>query len=794
MALLRPPILPLLLILLSALHAHNVALVSAEKPPSSSPIRCASGWSRSNKLQTIPPERINDGYCDCPLDGLDEVETGACSGSIDGMWAGIPPSSIYGGGGGGNSESSDYMFVCQQQPSLRLPPSRINDGICDCCDGADERQSEASASSCPNICDAVLASEREARMKLQKDFIIGSETRLSSIQQFQKWHEEMQIKIQKISDKDNVVLEQRLQTAEQALSLKRVDLVKMWTLTVDEVLSQSVLYDIVSNEQVMTAENLGLFIMSLCQLSGEVSADQVVNGVCLPFDRASLDVGIIWDDNNDNVPSFNIFDARTEQSIADYAEKLVIRLDETKTDTAIRTKQGTVSFSDESQPEHDMYDYDDDYHEYHSEDDDYTGHSGDDERDYIGNRKHDESNLGNISSEDFSKELSFRAVRDAFKEHAAALLASSEVEEKEGTDGAIEEENDVDAVDAVNTVDPMALRMARSTISKRLGNIERGETSSRSVSSFVKALTSNDNSILELEDLQSLAIMTIYHSKLSVEDVSEIIYNLMLAFEEQEDRSDQSCSSVASSSFWCPPVTVASQQGAEGSYPPPLIVKAAERRCSQRADVDVGGICSGEGKEAVFPLSVPDGYYGYYEPQLRQPNDALSPLFESVASPHIPEDLTNAKKVALQLDKKLASSKRELKRLKDEVDGSNDSKYGIDGELFIMRDTCHKIESGKYEYEVCIFGKATQRDIGTNGRGTSLGSWDKVQMNNGQRTLKWNNGDKCWNGPHRSAEVIVTCGGTTKILSGDEPETCRYVFEMESPIACDDQFKVNNAL
>ena len=38
----------------------------------------------------IPPSQINDGYCDCPLDGgVDELETGACSGATDNGWAGV---------------------------------------------------------------------------------------------------------------------------------------------------------------------------------------------------------------------------------------------------------------------------------------------------------------------------------------------------------------------------------------------------------------------------------------------------------------------------------------------------------------------------------------------------------------------------------------------------------------------------------------------------------------------------------------------------------------------------------
>jgi hypothetical protein len=38
----------------------------------------------------VPPERVNDNYCDCPVDGgIDETNTEACSGAVDGGWLGM---------------------------------------------------------------------------------------------------------------------------------------------------------------------------------------------------------------------------------------------------------------------------------------------------------------------------------------------------------------------------------------------------------------------------------------------------------------------------------------------------------------------------------------------------------------------------------------------------------------------------------------------------------------------------------------------------------------------------------
>lgn len=50
-------------------------------------LQCATGWNSPTVLQEIPPEWINDGYCDCPLDGADEPGTNACAGSL--AWPGI---------------------------------------------------------------------------------------------------------------------------------------------------------------------------------------------------------------------------------------------------------------------------------------------------------------------------------------------------------------------------------------------------------------------------------------------------------------------------------------------------------------------------------------------------------------------------------------------------------------------------------------------------------------------------------------------------------------------------------
>ncbi|CCE72924.1 Piso0_000529 [Millerozyma farinosa CBS 7064] len=62
-----------------------------------------------------------------------------------------------------------------------------------------------------------------------------------------------------------------------------------------------------------------------------------------------------------------------------------------------------------------------------------------------------------------------------------------------------------------------------------------------------------------------------------------------------------------------------------------------------------------------------------------------------------------------------------------------------------------------------------------------IGQFDKFE--NG--ILYYSNGDKCWNGPHRSANFITYCGPEHKLISVGEPEKCKYVFEVFSPAVCE---------
>lgn len=70
----------------------------------------------------IPWNRVDDGFCDC-ADGTDEPTTGACS-----LFATTSDHSVH----------STLQFECLLDRIVRVPYSRLHDGIPDCCDRSDE--------------------------------------------------------------------------------------------------------------------------------------------------------------------------------------------------------------------------------------------------------------------------------------------------------------------------------------------------------------------------------------------------------------------------------------------------------------------------------------------------------------------------------------------------------------------------------------------------------------------------------------------------------------------------------
>ena len=102
-----------------------------------------------DKSKTIPLDRVNDGYCDCP-DGSDEPGTNACGIGV---------------------------FYCRNRGSFpkEIPKSLVGDGVCDCCDGSDEANN--THVKCEDVCGSIAKRSQTFKQNLTSLTKQGSKIR-----------------------------------------------------------------------------------------------------------------------------------------------------------------------------------------------------------------------------------------------------------------------------------------------------------------------------------------------------------------------------------------------------------------------------------------------------------------------------------------------------------------------------------------------------------------------------------------------------------------------------------------
>lgn len=640
--------------------------------------------------------------------------------------------------------------------------SRVQDGICDCCDGSDEAEGL-----CGDICEQVLKEEREARAKLEKDFSVGHNKRKHDLFAFKKLREE---KLKAVGE-----MEQKLESVQTKEIDSQIDTLKQNYMATRMATAEDLARMNAEILQGLDTKELKEFIVHSCQLAGEMSDENTK--VCIALRLAGLDMGITWNDDNFDIEQIKV----TEDISQDLAILLV--------DNAISTSS-MWTLGKDAKNRRRLDDFGDD--DYHGDYDGYNDYDGYGDDDFYGddddtqtneNRRSDGDKHGKEKEMiDEVQEMSFSKTRMAF------LARSKEIDEEiskilDGDSDKVQNDETAVGQEIKPPIDPAAYTMVRSKLKRKDKAIRKGFEWAASALLFVRA----SPEVFETnQKLLRLAIGTLYHGNLSAIHVWQIMQAVIPELPKPEILLDSCASPWAG---FCPPQTI-SRSGFD--IPMKSIFEAADAFCSQQAGT-VEGACAAESE--IIPVSIPEGYYGYSPAVPREDDDLLSAVFAPMASVTVDEDALNALKKQLN-DKE--NEKKELKRsIEDtwqEIGGRDGDDFGPNGELHSLADKCFDVQAGKYTYEVCIFGKAKQKE-GKDG-GTSLGSWSKMETNadTGERILYWKNGQKCWNGPKRSATVHMTCGAETKVLSADEPDTCRYLLTMESHIACDDAFRKHNDL
>ena len=657
---------------------------------------------------------------------------------------------------------------------MKLPLSRLQDGICDCCDGADE-----AAGVCNDICDVVLAEERAKREKAKTDYAIGSQKRKEEIAAFATFKQGSLVKMSEI---ENTIAEnnQKLEGVKAQIEAARLAYVGERRTQLTSIVRSGFLESILSP---LNNQQLALLIQLTCQLAGELP-DAKKGNTCVPLRLAGVELGMTWDEED-----FAEGSAELSRNDDEEGQKLISKLIEKNTNGDEIWNPDDVDYDkkrrrldDYHREEDDEYDYGDyEGDDYHG-DDDYEPPEPDHED--PPNDEDDEADDEDDEIRKYVKGSNLSIPRTAFLTRASQLVTQIEdfidlkdKEEEEATakmSEATEEEKAAMLEDETPPFDSSPYENVKDKIAKRKSAIKLGFDYAVSAAIIVNSV--HENHI----DLLNLAGITLAKSKLSMGHVWQMLNVAVNELGLSYSEDDQTCASPLSR--MCPPK---STQLEGKDYPPAAVIAAGETACERAVDEAVLSGC-GAASDGEPISNLPDGYYGYYETHPASEGDVLfsiaagidaiapAPTFELLASKN-------------QLDETIRGLNDQFRSLDDEIGGRDGNKFGPDGELSKLKDSCHFVTEGKYDYEICIFGLSQQKEKGA-ASGTSLGNWREMTIEDGQRVMKWENGQKCWNGPKRSATAYITCGAETKVLSAEEPDTCRYELQVESHIACDDAY------
>ncbi|KAH0839562.1 glucosidase II beta subunit-like protein-domain-containing protein [Lanmaoa asiatica] len=186
---------------------------------------------------------------------------------------------------------------------------------------------------------------------------------------------------------------------------------------------------------------------------------------------------------------------------------------------------------------------------------------------------------------------------------------------------------------------------------------------------------------------------------------------------------------------------------------------------------------------------LPDSLVPYYVP-LR--DTALSWLkgFGIGSGSDASEEANQARQALSDAEHSLKLTREEEQTARDDFSDLFDPDgFGPEGEWKKLGGLCLEKDTGDYTYEVCLFNEARQKP--NNGGSTfSLGkfsSWNKLSQPGELEYYtkqRYTQGTKCWNGPQRSVELILSCGTENTLLTVAELEKCEYQITGTTPALC----------
>ena len=693
------------------------------------------------------------------------------------------------------------------------------------------------ANPCIDNCYEILKVERERKAKIQNDFLAGSKKRELEISQFKKLRT---TKLIEASD-----LEKRMEAVKK--EIEDIEGTHILGLKETYVLSRmATMKDLVTGGTMATAllsglvqEELESLLVHLCQIAGEISkSDKRDNGEsnCLALRVAALDLGLTWNDQENyeggtteaffhNATAAEIVQIVFENAAGDPKDLPPLRWKMPPLRNNGRRRLDEIHDDDMMHGDDMMHD-----DEYEMNDDSYT--DGMDEE--LSSNIDEETDL--LEQKEFINKIRtslFSTTRAIFLKESQEIIGeidnilandessdnNDEIGEEESSEGdKPQSENDEakgTSESAKTTIDPSSYKILRNNLRQKRDIIETGFRWGASAKLLVE--TSSFPSRRKI--LERLVIGTIFYGQIGAVHLWQIFQAILPEYKVLSQEFNKEAETICASPWAgnCPPKRLYREPPEDSdsvidisAYPPQFIFEAAAAFCDEESAKigKRGGIsCLTNGNDsdiedvitslASLPSSEDDSFFGYKVPTKRDGQiDPFQTMFDPISK--LPVDTQGWRSLEDERDAK----EKEYKTLQNtekvlwkEIGGRDGSALGRDGEFHSIANKCFEIVSNKYTYELCISGNAHQKDGQSK---TSLGKFDKFEYVEDDainaRVLKWTNGAKCWNGPNRSATVHITCGSDHKLLSANEPDTCRYVFEMESYLGCDESYKIKMGL
>ncbi|KAG8218281.1 glucosidase II beta subunit-like protein-domain-containing protein [Butyriboletus roseoflavus] len=154
------------------------------------------------------------------------------------------------------------------------------------------------------------------------------------------------------------------------------------------------------------------------------------------------------------------------------------------------------------------------------------------------------------------------------------------------------------------------------------------------------------------------------------------------------------------------------------------------------------------------------------------------------------EEANQARQALSDVEHGLKLTREEEQTARDDLSNLfNPDWFGSEGEWKKLDGLCLEKDTGDYTYEVCLFDEARQKP-NKGGSTFSLGkfsSWNKLSKPGELEYYtkqRYTQGAKCWNGPQRSVELVLSCGTENALLTVAELEKCEYQITGTTPALC----------